>query len=241
MYNDDKHNDIKLEILRFFASTLAHDLKTPLSAAHMNVQLLQSILSSAKVTTGKKCLIELEPDEYHMLFNEIPNTISNTLNKGLKQIEMLLFSLKEEVLTKEIGIYSIKQIVEEAITDYHLTNNEAKRIKIEFIDNFNVDCPKVFLKHVVMQLLKNAFRHSGTNSIITINTKDNQLIFSDNGYGIASNDLAHIFDRFYAKDKNSTGLGLSFCKMVMEALNGSIKCFSEIDKGATFILSFPRN
>jgi signal transduction histidine kinase len=90
-----------------------------------------------------------------------------------------------------------------------------------------------------MQLLKNAFKHSGSNSTVSISTKDNSLIFSDNGSGISPDDLAHIFNRFFTKHSNSTGLGLAFCKMVMEALNGSIKCTSELGKGTTFILNFP--
>lgn len=239
MHKDDHNNDIRLELLRFFASSIAHDLKTPLSAAHMNIQLLQNIISSAKITKGDKYTIELEPEEYEMLFNEVPNTISNTLNKGLKQIDMLVFSLKDEILTQDLGKYPIKQVIEEALLDYHLTSKEAERIKVISVDNFNVYCPKVFLKHVIMQLLKNAFKHSGSNSFITITNQDRNIIFSDNGSGISPEVIPHIFDRFYTSNADSTGLGLSFCKMVMEALNGSISCFSTLGKGTTFTLSFP--
>ena len=71
------------------------------------------------------------------------------------------------------------------------------------------------------------------------------LVFKDSGIGISSEDLPHIFDRFYRVKGKATrhitgsGLGLSLVKEVVEAHQGYIEVQSTPDEGTTFSLSFP--
>jgi signal transduction histidine kinase len=67
------------------------------------------------------------------------------------------------------------------------------------------------------------------------------VTFQDTGYGIAADDLDHIFDPFFTTKKTGegTGLGLSIVYGVVKNHGGSITVESEVDKGATFKLSFP--
>ena len=71
------------------------------------------------------------------------------------------------------------------------------------------------------------------------------LSVSDNGVGIAAEDVKKIFDRFYRADKSrnkeipGTGLGLSIAKWIMDIHGGSIQVESEVGKGSTFINQFP--
>ena len=61
----------------------------------------------------------------------------------------------------------------------------------------------------------------------------------DYGRGIAKENLPHIFDRFYTKSRSGTGIGLAFCKTLMEELGGTIECKSSLGKYTRFTLTFP--
>jgi signal transduction histidine kinase len=71
------------------------------------------------------------------------------------------------------------------------------------------------------------------------------LSVADTGEGIPGQDLDRIFDKFGQSDcrkagrKMSTGLGLTFCRMVAEAHGGSIRVRSELGKGSTFTVEIP--
>ena len=66
--------------------------------------------------------------------------------------------------------------------------------------------------------LENAHKHGGQDVKIKIWTKGSRLYFKDYGTGIPKENLPYIFDRFYTGSKTGTGIGLAFCKMVMEIM-----------------------
>ena len=95
-------------------------------------------------------------------------------------------------------------------------------------------------KESLINLIKNAFKYAlpKANSILKIRIYKNTVIFHDTGFGINAKQMEKIFDQFYSSDKAGTGLGLTFCKMVMESIGGKIECMSEEKKFTTFILTF---
>ena len=72
-----------------------------------------------------------------------------------------------------------------------------------------------------------------------------QLSVADSGVGIASEDLPHIFDRFYrvdagrSRESGGTGLGLSIVRWVVEAHGGTVFAASERGQGSTFTVRLP--
>jgi signal transduction histidine kinase len=103
---------------------------------------------------------------------------------------------------------------------------------------------------VIINVVTNAIKYSPSNSEIIIDTQEKgdfvEVVISDQGPGIPANILGKIFDKytqFAPKDSGqvkSTGIGLAFCKMAMEAHGGEIKVTSSEGLGANFYLSFPR-
>jgi len=69
--------------------------------------------------------------------------------------------------------------------------------------------------------------------------KFNELIFEDTAKGISTDALPKLFTRFSTTCRGGTGMGLAFCKMVMQEYGGDIICESELGKYTRFILTFP--
>jgi signal transduction histidine kinase len=99
--------------------------------------------------------------------------------------------------------------------------------------------------YVIFNLLKNAIYHvtearKGHIEIWLEHGKEyNELHFKDTGKGMPSAIVGKIFEQFFTNTRHGTGVGLAFCKMVMNAYNGTIRCESVEGEYAHFILSFP--
>ena len=97
--------------------------------------------------------------------------------------------------------------------------------------------------------MENAVKYSPDGGPIVITARvrsdDVQTSVADRGIGIEEQQLEHIFDRFYQVDNASTrkvggsGLGLSICKAIVEAHNGSIWVESRPGTGSTFHFTLP--
>ena len=102
---------------------------------------------------------------------------------------------------------------------------------------------------VVMNLLLNAISYNrrGGEVLVTTNNTGHHatLCVADTGIGIGPADLPRIFDRFYRADKvrarvgGHMGLGLSICKSIVDAEDGTIQVESEIGKGSVFTVRLP--
>jgi len=105
------------------------------------------------------------------------------------------------------------------------------------------------LEQVLGNLLSNALRHTPEGGMILVKAWADEtsawLAVIDDGQGIASDDLPHLFDRFYragvarSRSDGGTGLGLSIARQLVEAHGGEITVESELGKGATFTVRLP--
>jgi len=94
------------------------------------------------------------------------------------------------------------------------------------------------LKQVFTNLISNALRWSPTNSTVEISAKrrNGEIVseIKDKGPGIPPNEQSKIFERFYKKSRDGTGLGLTIAKGIIEAHGGEIGVISDGSNGATF-------
>ncbi|ARG98815.1 histidine kinase [Legionella micdadei] len=101
------------------------------------------------------------------------------------------------------------------------------------------------MQHVLFNLLKNALYVIATaqKGEITIWTekrdKFNTLYFKDSAIGMSSQQLSKLFNHFYTTTFMGTGIGLSFCKLVMNRFGGDIRCDAKEGCYTQFLLSFP--
>ncbi len=105
------------------------------------------------------------------------------------------------------------------------------------------------LKQVVSNLVNNAIEYNRPGGEVTVVVRPENhgavLIVSDNGPGIAGEDMPHIFKRFYRADKSRsttdghTGLGLAICQAIVEAHGGTILAENGVSGGAIFTVRLP--
>ncbi len=115
------------------------------------------------------------------------------------------------------------------------------------IINANVNA----LEKIFINLINNAIKFTPENGEIRIHEEiDSEgvtIIISDTGIGISEKDLPHIFERFQQADTSATrkyqgtGLGLALVRELTLAQNGQIHVDSQLDKGTTFTLFFPKS
>jgi signal transduction histidine kinase len=131
-----------------------------------------------------------------------------------------------------------------------LARNEHKTISADIEKGLpKIKAEKNMIERVLNNLISNAIHHTSPEGSITISAKklDNfvELRVSDNGVGIPAEYLEKIFEKFVqverkkAQLRTGAGLGLTFCKMVVEAHGGKIRVESELNKGSSFIFTLP--
>ena len=105
------------------------------------------------------------------------------------------------------------------------------------------------LREVVTNLFDNAVKYTPEGKVSMGLTGDTQVIqfyVRDTGPGIPPEDLPHLFQKFYRVDNSATrtiggtGLGLFICRKIVELYNGRIWVESELGKGSSFFINFPR-
>ncbi|MDD6798956.1 MAG: ATP-binding protein [Firmicutes bacterium] len=106
------------------------------------------------------------------------------------------------------------------------------------------------LEQVFINIITNAIKYTPDNGLIEVSLESGaekvKVSIKDNGIGIPSEDLPHIFDRFYRVEKSrtaetgGTGLGLSIAKEIIDAHGGKIKIISASGKGTEVVIILPR-
>jgi len=214
-----------------FIATVSHELKTPIAAIKMSLQLLQNTKSGALNTDQNQLLESIDDDTNRLL--KITGELLN-----MAQVETGNIQLTFNQVTP-------KHIVELA-TEAVRTLAEQKQIQVEtsLPDNLpyvNADLDKSVW--VLVNLLTNAIRYSAEQSKIQIavEASQNKIQFSVKDFGIGMDEkyLPRVFERYFKVpgSKGGTGLGLSISKEFIEAQGGSIWVQSQANTGSQFTFS----
>lgn len=218
-----------------FIATISHELKTPISAIKMGVQLLGNQKFGDLNEQQKELLKSINEDGQRLL-----DITSELLN--LSQVETGNIRL-------HIENCSPKNIVQTAIKNVEKLA-EQKNISINFQcsleeNNFvSADFDKTVW--VMNNFLSNAIKHSfqDENIQILVEKSDSYVTFSitDTGSGIDEKYHRQIFDRYFqvpGEHQNGTGLGLAISKNFIEKQNGEIGVNSSLNQGSTFYFKLP--
>jgi signal transduction histidine kinase len=224
----------QLERLREdLANMLVHDLRSPLSSIQTTAAM---ILKEEGVRPGSSVAQEV-------------CIVHSSATRILEMVENLLDVARIEAgrMPVEAQAVEIAPLVAEAIEQV-IADAKVKEVEVRN------DVPAILLAQadagllarVVVNLVGNAikFAPSRTPVVLTARVDESDVVLSvsDQGKGIAPEDLGCIFDRFTQagqKRQRGSGLGLTFCKLAVEAQAGRIWVESEVGKGSTFYVALP--
>jgi PAS domain S-box-containing protein len=242
----------RADSMRLMASSIAHELRTPLSAIHSAMgwmhEELPKLLKIYEIAKEAELPIPSIHPRRVSLMNRVCQDVSYEAESANNIINMLLMKLGQVNLPVENFDYcSIKSTVTMALTRYPFSSEEHRRlVHWNPKTDFQFKGSELLLSHVLFNLLKNAIHfieEAGKGEIFIELRKENiqnRLIFRDTGKGISPKDLPSIFEKFFSKTLHGNGIGLAFCQQVMHSFGGTIECRSEEGEFAEFILGFPK-
>ncbi len=228
-------NDTEKNTKIFLKNTIAdisHQLKTPLAALSMYQEIMEN--------------------EY-----DTPAVIQKFAAKtgiALKRMEQLIQSMLKITrldtgnVVFEKNICNLQELVSDAVSE--LTTralNEGKTIILEGSDTDTLPCDAAWTGEAISNIVKNALDHMDAHGTVHISWEVSAfsgiIRISDDGRGIAPEDIHHIFKRFYrscqSQDTPGIGLGLPLAKSIVEGQGGSISLQSTLHVGTTFTLMLP--
>jgi PAS domain S-box-containing protein len=219
-----------------FVDTATHELRTPLA----NIKAYAETLALADV-------IDIEQQKQFL------NTINSEATRLARFVDDLL-----SVSSMELGSLSLNKTVTDLT---RMLNEVLAKVRPQMEEKnlaFEVAFPEKMpepemdkdkIAAVLVNLLGNAVKYTPENGRVSfrVHTTDKQIELSvqDTGVGIASDEVAKVFDKFFrsqdprVQEQTGTGLGLALANEVVRLHGGKIEVESEINKGSTFTVLLP--
>ena len=220
------------EFLRRTISDISHQLKTPIAALNIYNGILQQETVDAATVREFTSLSEQELDRIESLVQSL----------------LKMAQLDAGAITLERSPENVFDLLEHIKRQYSFrAEQEGKEIALEGDEQTVFSCDRTWLTEAIGNLVKNALDHTAQGDRILVRWQQSpcltQITVEDTGSGIHSEDLYHIFKRFYrsrfSKDTQGVGLGLPLAKSIVEAHQGSIEVHSKLGQGTAFTINFP--
>lgn len=241
----------KLAAVAAVGSTIAHELRTPCMGIKALAEGIQSYLPT--LVRGYESAVRngLEKREIrgrHLdALRQSLVRIKDETDYANRVIDMLLINSSDQPLRGlEFDTISAATCVRNAVERYPFSSaKEKERLTLCIVEDFSITAPEILLVHVLFNLLKNALYYVGKSGggqiTIRVSSDTREVVIEDTGTGISAENLPRIFDRFFTTTEtgHGSGIGLSFCRMVMDGIGGTIECESEPDEFTRFTLTFP--
>ena len=216
-----------------FINQLSHDLKSPLTPLTMLIPVLEKLEKDAK---KKEILEVLKRNVEYMRNLAVKTLVLARLNSPKTKFTLEKLNLGEEtnrILETKTTMFKDKNL--------QIENNVSKRLL--------VCADKLRLEELLSNLLENSVKYSKEKDKIIIDAlieKDVvKVSIKDTGIGMTKDQLKHVFEEFYKADESrhdfdSSGLGLSICKKIVEKHNGNIWIESPgLDEGTSVFFTIP--
>lgn len=217
-----------------FTSDASHELRTPLAV----------IKGTMEVLIRKPRNQQEYEEKIQFCISEV-----DRLNHMVDQLLLLARFENQKQNIKKETIY-LNALILDNLTRFS-DKIDSKKLKVitSFDEDYYIESDNYLVSIIVSNLISNAIKYSNNETEINITIwNDNETVLfsiSDNGIGIASEDIEKIFTSFYRSNVanhtqiKGTGLGLSIVKRLCDLLKVDINLTSQLEKGTTFVLRFP--
>lgn len=216
-------------------ANVSHDMKTPLTMIKAYASMIQEISGDDPVKRKKHTQVIIdESDRLTSLVNDILDL--SKIRAGLDELKLSVFNLSE-FLYGVIGRFG------------YLAETQGYTFITDIAENLYTAADKAKIGQVLYNLIGNAVNYTGDDKVIRISLKEEGgvIVFrvKDTGKGIAPEELATIWDRYYRSQEThkrpvqGTGLGLSIVKTICEKHGFVYRVESTVGEGSSFLVEFP--
>ena len=223
----------RLAYIGTLASGLAHEIRSPLNAVKLNLDLLREDLTA---------VAEDKRDE----FKQRLGMISREVN-GLQDLltEFLSFAKPPSM---EMLPTDVNQLLMEMV---QFIAPACEKRNIQVTTQFQKDLYPVgldqhqFGRGVILNLLTNAMEQIDVQGTIVLRTRETpdyvEIQIEDNGGGVKPENEARVFELFFSTKEHGTGLGLAIARRIVREHGGELTLENRIRQGATFIIRLPKS
>ena len=224
----ENHRDIQ----QGFVNTLTHDLKTPITAAKMNAELIlrRSDLPDPTINSVKKIIVSM---------NRIDSMIRDLLDNGKLRAG--------EQLSLQFIPCDLNLVVREVVDEMSIIHGDRFIYKPKGAVKGCFGCDGI--RRAVENLVGNAVKYSTPKTPITVSLKPEkmsvELTVHNEGPPISENEIPKLFQQFHRSEsaeagtKVCWGLGLTLVKGVVDSHKGKVRVESKEGKGTSFIIDIP--
>lgn len=216
---------------RRFVADSSHELRTPLTVIKSNIHLIRQTTDPAE-RADLLSVTDAEVSRLNRMVNDLLYMAQMQAGHDVKPIlkPVELDSLLLDVYARARPLALLK----------------GQKLSLVHEDIAATMGDRDQLQHLLLNLLDNAVKYTGDGGTVTLGLWTDQswarIEITDSGPGIAEQDLAHIFDRFFRTpdarqtERNGSGLGLAIVKSITESHAGKIEVYSRLNEGTTFRL-----
>jgi len=229
-----EHEQMKSDMI----SLMSHELRTPLTSINGFAELLTTDDTLPEQTKEFVTIIANEAQRMSRMINTFL-TVTRLERKDRQEVLMIPLRLDE--------------VVKETIASLQPA---ARKRRIRIIEQATQRLPPVaadksMITQAIKNLVGNAIKYSPERTTVTVSTMLEadtvKICVEDRGYGIPAEAKDRVWEKFYRvvregedKDEDSTGLGLSFVREVVEQHGGAVDLESEVGRGSKFSFTLPR-
>ena len=243
----NKRGQIALEknsALQAFSGSIAHEMRNPLGQVKNNLEAIEQYLPSYHPGRSSAPISDYTLDRLyqHLAQSQV------AVKRGSQVVTMILDEVREKPIDKSSFIYASAAVVTQKAIDEYGFESQKEREKVIFDRNedFMFRVGETMYVFVLFNLIMNALyflkSYPEARIFITLEKGEqfNKVKVRDTGPGIPPENLDKLFNAYFTSGrKGGTGLGLSYCKRIMQAFGGDINCDSVEGEFTEFTLAFP--
>jgi signal transduction histidine kinase len=235
----------KLVALGRLTAGIAHEVKNPLNAMMIHLELLRTKIRKAAlvpVGSGTGIAEAARPDDPLLQHVEVIETEIRRLDEVGQGF--LKFTRPEDLRLQAVRLSALIDEVRPILKP------EARKSDVRIVvetsdDQLAVNGDSAMLRQAILNLAINACQampNGGTLRLITIPAPNNRVALKveDTGIGIPPEDLNRIFDLYFTTKDHGTGIGLSMVYRIVQMHDGEVEVQSTLGRGTTFTLLLPK-
>ena len=239
-------HETRVTLMKSLSGTIAHEMRSPLNAITLAIDSIKSMLPKRLAHGGTGTSVTI-PEAVLNSIHGIIDQGGKTIRQSNKIIDSILASLNGNAIDRrQFSNHSAGTVIKTVIGTYGFESPGDRRlVNVDITRDFEFFGDRDLLSHTLFNLLNNALYYRAKpgfriDIFTQTGTYGSRIIFRDTGPGVAPDKREAIFGQFFTAGKSGgNGLGLSFCRRVVESFGGSIICRSSFGEWTEFVIDLP--